>query len=83
MAEPSDTETGLDRVLDATVDSVLAFVAVWLVLTVVVRVTTNAVGSPTADATLQGVVALVACGCLSPSSLGRGRSGASSGSSSL
>lgn len=66
MAARSEQGTFLDNVLDATVDTFLAFATVWLVLTVVVTRTTDLVGSPVPEPTLQTAVGIVAVGCTAP-----------------
>lgn len=66
MRAQSGQGTSLDGVLDATVDTVLAFVSVWLVLTVVVTRTTALVGPTVPESTLQLAIALVALGTIYP-----------------
>lgn len=71
MTARSEQGSFLDGVLDALVDTILAFGSVWTVLTMVVTRTTALVGSPVAKSTLDLAVALVAFGAVYPFVNGR------------
>lgn len=66
MAARSEQETFIDSVLDATVDTILAFASVWVFLFSVATQTTALVGPPVPESTLHLAIGLVAFGTTYP-----------------